>query len=79
MLLISCSKRLFVVYSVFLSMNSSQLVKSDYEKKCIDIINYVQFVTYIYTMKCTLGFKIDGPTISLGGVHHFDIHSNATI
>jgi hypothetical protein len=30
-------------------------------------------------MRCSahLSFKIDGPTVSLGGVHMFDVHSNA--
>jgi len=37
--LIPCSKRLIVVSSMFFSMDSSQLVKLDHEKKCIGIIN----------------------------------------
>jgi hypothetical protein len=39
--LIACSKRLIVVSSMFFSVDSSQLVKSDLEKKCICIINDV--------------------------------------
>jgi hypothetical protein len=39
--LIACSKRLIVVSSMFFSMDSSQLVKSYCEKKCICIINDV--------------------------------------
>jgi len=60
-------------------MDSSQLVKSDYEKKCTSILNDVHFIIYIHVVKCTLGFKIGGPTISLGCVHHFDIYLNATM
>jgi len=39
--LIACSKRLIVVSSMFFSMDSSQLVKSNRKKKCIGIINDV--------------------------------------
>jgi hypothetical protein len=39
--LIPCSKRLIVVSSMFFSMDSSQLVKSDHERKCSGIINDV--------------------------------------
>jgi hypothetical protein len=35
-----------------LLMDSSQFVKSDYEKKCIGIINDVPFITHIHTVKC---------------------------
>jgi hypothetical protein len=37
----SCSKRLIVVSSMFFSMDSSQFVKSNHERKCIGIINDV--------------------------------------
>jgi len=39
--LIACNKKLIVVKSMFFSMDSSQLVKSDHEKKCTGIINDV--------------------------------------
>jgi len=39
--LIPCSKRLIVVSSMFFSMDSSQFVKSNHERKCIGIINDV--------------------------------------
>jgi len=39
--LIACSKKLFVVCSVFFLMDSSYLVESDCEKKCISLINDV--------------------------------------
>jgi len=51
--LIACSKKLFVVCSVFFSMDFSHLVESDHEKKCIGIINDVHFITHIHAMKCT--------------------------
>ena len=50
--LITCSTKLIVVSLMFFSMDFSHLVKSDYEKKCIDIINYVHFITHIHAMKC---------------------------
>jgi hypothetical protein len=50
--LIACSKKLFVVCSVFFSMDSSYLVESDCEKKCIGLINDVQFITHIHAVKC---------------------------
>jgi hypothetical protein len=50
--LIACSKKLFVVCLVFFLMDSSYLVASDYEKKCIGLINYVQFITHIHAVKC---------------------------
>jgi hypothetical protein len=39
--LVACSTRLFVECSMFFSRDSSQLVKSYREKKCIGIINDV--------------------------------------
>jgi hypothetical protein len=39
--LILCSKRLIIVSSKFFSIDSSQLVKSDHERKCVGIINDV--------------------------------------
>jgi len=36
---IACRKRLIIICSIFFSMDSSQLVKSDCEKKCVGIIN----------------------------------------
>jgi hypothetical protein len=39
--LIPCSKRLIVVSSMLFSMDSSQLVKSVHERKCVGIINDV--------------------------------------
>jgi len=50
--LISYSKKLFVVCSVFFSMDSCYLVESNCEKKCIGLINDVQFITYIHAVKC---------------------------
>jgi len=50
--LIACSTKLIVVSLMFFSMDFSHLVESDCEKKCIDIINYVHFITHIHSMKC---------------------------
>ena len=77
--LIACSERLIVVCSMFFLMDFSQLVKSDSGKKCLDIINDVHVITHIHTVKCALSSKTYGPTVSLGGVHLSDIHSNATM
>ena len=49
--LIACNTRLFVEYSMFFSRDFSQLVKSYREKKCIGIINDVQFITHIHAVK----------------------------
>jgi len=49
---IPCSKRLIVASLMFFSMDSSHLVKSDLEKRCIGIINDVQFITHIHAVKC---------------------------
>jgi hypothetical protein len=50
--LIACSERLIIVCSMFFLMDSSQLVKSDSGKKCLDIINDVHVITHIHTVKC---------------------------
>jgi hypothetical protein len=50
--LIACSTRLIVVSSMFFSMDSSYLVESDCEEKCIGLINDVQFITHIHIVKC---------------------------
>jgi hypothetical protein len=76
--LILCSKRLIVISSKFFTMDSSQLVKSDREKKCIGIINGVHH-PYSCGEVCIWASKTDGPTVSLGGVHPSSIHSNATM
>jgi len=73
------------------SMDFSHLVESDCEKKRIGITDDVHFITHIHAMKCAfelqnrwshsqpLSSKVDGPTVSLGGVHLSDILSNATM
>jgi hypothetical protein len=100
-------------------MDSSYLVESECEKKCISLINDVQFITYIHAVKCAFelqnrwshsqswwrasfwhSFKMqlwanicyshvskDNPkmkirhcsTISLGGVHLFNIHLHSIV
>jgi hypothetical protein len=50
--LIACSERVIVICSMLFLMDSSQLVKSDSGKKCLDIINDVHVITHIHTMKC---------------------------
>jgi hypothetical protein len=55
--LIACSTRLIVVSSMSFSMDFSHLIESDCEKKCIGLINDVQFITYIHVMKCAFDLQ----------------------
>ena len=50
--LIAYSERLIIVCSMFFLMDSSQLVKLDSGKRCLDIINDVHVITHIHTVKC---------------------------
>jgi hypothetical protein len=63
--LIPCSKRLIVVSSMFFSMDSSQLVKSDHKRKSIGIINDVHHPYSCGEVRLRAS-KQDGPTVSLG-------------
>jgi hypothetical protein len=55
--LIACSKRLIFVCSVFFSIDSSQLISSDCEKKCLSLINDVVFITHTHAVKCAFGLQ----------------------
>jgi hypothetical protein len=64
--LIACNKKLIVVKSMFFSMDSSQLVKSDHEK---EMHWHHQWCSSPIFMRWSahLSFKTNGPTVSLSG------------
>jgi hypothetical protein len=61
---------------------SSQWISLNLSNLIIDsnaLASSMMFTTHIHAAECTLGSEANGPTVTLGGVHLFDIHSSATM